>query len=103
MLLNVLPGCESPNIRPSDKCVAAGSVYTCTATSGNLGAPNYTLHYWTTGSSKTVYGQSYKVSELGNFSLACAASYRHQQCPEYHAVCYKNISATVVHGERCLC
>jgi len=87
-------------MQPSDACVVQGETYTCTATSGHPGSPSYAMHYWTDGTNALVsQGQSYQVNAVGNFSLACVATYSHQHCQQHTASCYANYTGTAIYRE----
>ena len=92
--------CDTPTIQPSEACVMAGQTFTCNATNGYPGTPNYTLYYWSgTGDSNVTSGQSYQVNGLGNFSLVCVANYSYQSCPEYWTACYANFTGMINYGQ----
>jgi len=89
--------CKNPTISPMDTCVPQTTEYTCTATSGYPGAPNYGFYYWkhVSPSSRNITRYGYEIYEVGNFSLYCDVTYSHHFCTECSATCNANFTGTV--------
>ena len=77
------------------KCVRAGHVFTCMATSGYPVPPAYSMQYWSHASFAVhVRVPSFVVMNPGVFSLKCTVTYSYTNCPA-EAVCNANYTGRV--------
>ena len=97
----VTAGCDNPTLQPSDMCVPQGHTYTCTGTSGHPKPPSYTFNYWSQeGTPQSGLSQQiFQMTELGNFSLGCVATYAHEHCTNFLAECHANIDGAVIYSK----